>query len=62
MTRFFHGGPRGLRQILPPSVTGARSCASYGAEAARVCRRDFDEDTLFTARHYLDRMMEAVNG
>lgn len=27
-----------------------------------VLRRDFDEDTLFTARFYLDRMMEAVNG
>lgn len=36
--RFFHGGPRGLRAILPPATTGARSCASYGA--ARVCRRD----------------------
>lgn len=27
-----------------------------------VLRRDFDEDTLFTARFYLDRMMEAING
>lgn len=38
MMTYYHGGPRGLRQILPPDVTGARSCASYGA--AGVCRRD----------------------
>lgn len=35
---FFHAGPRGLRAILPPTETGARSSSSYGAD--RVCRRD----------------------
>lgn len=38
---YFHGGFGGLRvgdYVLPPSVTGAKSCASYGA--ASVCRRD----------------------
>lgn len=38
---YFHGGYGGLRvgdMILPPSVTGAVSTASYGA--ASVCRRD----------------------
>lgn len=38
--RYFHGGPRGLRVILPPVATGATSCASMMAAAARVCRRD----------------------
>lgn len=35
---FYHAGPVGLRQILPPVVTGAPSAASYGAEG--ICRRD----------------------
>ena len=34
----YHAGPVGLRAILPPSVTGAPSTASYGAAA--ICRRD----------------------
>lgn len=34
---YYHAGPRGLREILPPIVTGAPSVASYGAG---VCRRD----------------------
>jgi hypothetical protein len=34
----YHGGPRGLRRILPPSVTGAPSCVDYGA--GHVARRD----------------------
>jgi len=34
---FYHGGPRGLRMILPPETTGARSIA---AEInSRVCSR-----------------------
>lgn len=36
--KYFHGGPRGLREILPSEITGAPSCASYGG--AEVCRRD----------------------
>lgn len=36
--KYYHGGPRGLKKILPPSITGAPSCASYGA--GKVCRRD----------------------
>jgi rifampin ADP-ribosylating transferase len=39
--RYFHGGYGGLKVsdlVLPPSVTGAVSTASYGA--ASVCRRD----------------------
>lgn len=35
---YFHGGPRGLKAILPPAQTGALSTASYGC--AGVCRRD----------------------
>lgn len=38
MTTYYHAGPVGLREILPPNVTGAASSASYGA--AGVCRRD----------------------
>lgn len=38
-TRYFHGGPPGLKsEILPPERTGAASTAQYGAGA--VCRRD----------------------
>ena len=37
-TAFFHGGPRGLREVLPSSITGVPSTASYGAEG--ICRRD----------------------
>lgn len=39
--RYFHGGYGGLKvggHVLPPSITGAISTASYGA--ASVCRRD----------------------
>lgn len=39
--RYFHGGYGGLRIgefVLPPTVTGAASTASYGASS--VCRRD----------------------
>ena len=35
---YYHASKRGLKIILPPSVTGAVSTASYGA--ASVCRRD----------------------
>ena len=35
---YFHGGPAGLAEILPPSVTATPSSADCGAE--RVCRRD----------------------
>lgn len=38
---YFHGGRGGLLRgslILPPSVTGAKSCSEYGA--AQVHRRD----------------------
>lgn len=38
MTVYYHAGPVGLREILPPTETGAVSTASYGAGA--VCRRD----------------------
>lgn len=34
---YYHGGPRGLRTILPPKETGARS---YAADLSTVCRRD----------------------
>ncbi len=47
--KYFHGGPRGLREILPPCATGAPSCASYGA--GNVCRRD---------RVYLTTVYEAA--
>jgi hypothetical protein len=50
--KYFHGGPAGLRvgeYILPPSKTGARSNADYGAEG--VCRRD---------RVYLTSRMDAA--
>jgi hypothetical protein len=36
--RFYHGGPAGLSVILPPSITGTASSASFGAEG--VCKRD----------------------
>lgn len=35
---YYHAGPVGLHEILPPVQTGAPSSASYGA--AGVCRRD----------------------
>lgn len=57
--RYFHGGYGGLRvgdMVLPPSVTGAASTASFGA--ASVCRRDrvyvtsrFDNATEAAAVH-----------
>jgi len=39
--KYFHGGYGGLKEggiLLPPSITGAKSCADYGA--GHVCRRD----------------------
>lgn len=39
--RYYHGGYGGLKEggmLLPPSITGAKSCADYGA--GHVCRRD----------------------
>lgn len=37
--RYFHGGPKGIRQfILPPAETGAACASDYGAAA--VHRRD----------------------
>ncbi len=54
--RYFHGGPRGLREILPPEKTKAPSCASYGGE--KVCRRDrvylttlYDAALIYAAMH-----------
>jgi hypothetical protein len=41
VTRYFHGGNRGLKigdYILPPSVTGRDSLSNYGAQ--KVCRKD----------------------
>lgn len=38
MTRFYHGGPPGLSEILPPALSGAASTADYGG--GDVCRRD----------------------
>ena len=34
---YYHAGPCGLTEILPPAITGAPSCASYGAP--KVCDR-----------------------
>lgn len=31
MIRYYHGGPSGLKEILPPSVTGALSCSDLEA-------------------------------
>jgi rifampin ADP-ribosylating transferase len=36
--RYFHGGPAGLAEILPPTRTGVPSAAKFGA--AHVCRED----------------------
>ncbi len=39
--RYYHGGYGKLKagnMLLPPTITGAKSCADYGA--AHVCRRD----------------------
>ena len=54
--KYYHGCPRGLREILPPSATGAPSCASYGGAA--VCRRDrvylttlYDAALIYAAMH-----------
>lgn len=49
--RYYHGGPKGLREVLPPCLTGAPSSASYGAAA--VCRRD---------RVYVTTSLEAAIG
>jgi hypothetical protein len=38
MDKYYHGGPRGIKKILPPSKTGAKSAANWGA--ADVCRKD----------------------
>lgn len=41
MTSYFHGGRPGMRPgqfVLPPSITGAKSMADFGAEG--ICRRD----------------------
>lgn len=60
MDRYFHGGAPNLKKILPPSITQAPSCASYGAAA--VCRRDrvyltkdVREAMIFAALHPSDR-------
>lgn len=54
--KYYHGGAPKLKEILPPSVTGAPSNADYGAAA--VCRRDrvylttdVREAMLFAALH-----------
>jgi hypothetical protein len=31
MKKYYHGGPCGLKEILPPSVTGALSCSDLEA-------------------------------
>lgn len=36
--KWYHGGPAGLREILPSKDTGALSLALYGSGG--VCRRD----------------------
>ncbi len=38
--RFYHGGPSGLKWILPSATTGAKACGDFTPEAAKVCRRD----------------------
>lgn len=59
--KYYHGGPRGLREILPPSVTGAPSCASYGAEG--ICRRDrVYLTTLYEAAILYAAMHPSLNG
>lgn len=47
--KYFHGGPRGIKAVLPSIDTGAASCASYGGDG--VCRRD---------RVYLTTIYEAA--
>lgn len=34
---FYHGGPKGLKTILPPSRSGAKSSARYG-EIFKICK------------------------
>lgn len=49
---YFHGGRGGMvrgQYLLPPSITGAPSCALFGAD--HVCRRD---------RVYVTTVMEAA--
>lgn len=48
MPKYYHGGPRGLRRILPPDKTGARS---YAAEIAPTvcCRKSVYVTTDFVA-------------
>lgn len=53
--KFYHGGPRGLRKILPSATTGTRS---FTADMSRVCRRDrvyvttdFSAALLYAACH-----------
>lgn len=41
MATYYHGGPAGIPRfgfVQPPSITGAKSTADFGA--AGVCRRD----------------------
>jgi len=38
MLKYYHGGRRGLKEILPSSITGVPSTASFGAGS--VCKRD----------------------
>lgn len=38
--RWYHAGPAGLHEILPPVVTGAVSTAHYEFTTKPVCRRD----------------------
>lgn len=52
---YYHGGPRGLRTILPSSQTGVRS---HAAEISKICRRDrvyvttdFSAALLYAACH-----------
>lgn len=52
---FFHGGAPNLKKILPPSITGAKSCSLYGDVFCRVDRvyvtTDFQQAAIFAAMH-----------
>jgi len=53
MTSYFHGGPRGLRRILPPSVTGAHSSAEFGNHVVR-------HDRVYVTTNYTAAAMYAA--
>lgn len=47
MTAYYHGGPRGLRAILPPSKTGARSTGDYTG-----ARHIHDQNAVYVTTDY----------